>query len=94
MLNFKDFINEGRANNIVFAGWNSYGYVTVYIDGKKYVYYTDAVYIRPIWRKAKFAPGKALADLKKCSELVESPEINKKIEEPKIPAKPIQKTLF
>ncbi len=73
MLNFKNFLNEGRADNIIFGSWNSYGYVTVYIDGKKYVYHTDAFNIRPIWRKAKFAPGKALADLKKCSKLVESP---------------------
>jgi hypothetical protein len=73
ILNFKNYINESRLPDVRFGSWNSYGYVTVYINGEKYVYLTDTINIRGILKKARYKPLSALNDLKSVSELVEKP---------------------
>jgi hypothetical protein len=64
---------ESRLNNalsivenkrIQFASFNSYGDITVYIDGKKYMYNTDAVYHNKWKKKARYRPFDVLNDIK------------------------------
>ena len=49
---------------IQFASFNSYGDITVYIDGKKYMYNTDAVYHNKWRKKARYRPFDVLNDIK------------------------------
>ena len=54
-------IEETKIN---FAGFWKDGTIIVYIDGKKYVYVTDAIY-HDKWKKmANFAPFKVLNQIK------------------------------
>ena len=46
--------------DIKFGGFFKDGTVIVYIDGKRYVYNTDALYHKQIKDIAKYRPGKAL----------------------------------
>lgn len=64
---------ESRLNNalsivenkrIQFASFNSYGDITVYIDGRKYMYNTDAVYHNKWKKKARYRPFDVLNDIK------------------------------
>jgi hypothetical protein len=64
---------ESRLNNalsivenkrIRFASFNSYGDITVYIDGKKYMYNTDAIYHNKWKKKARYRSFDVLNDIK------------------------------
>lgn len=51
---------ETKNRQIVFGTWRKDGVIVVYIDGKRYVYLTDAAY-HDYWRRtAKYQPGKVL----------------------------------
>lgn len=67
-LDFKSFLNE---SGIRFMSYDSYGNVTVDINGKRYTYQGDAAYIRNLWQKARYKPGSALNDLKKYAKLID-----------------------
>jgi hypothetical protein len=69
-LNFKDFLDLNESG-IRFVSYDSYGNVTVDINGKRYMYQGEAGYIQRVWQKARFKPGSALNDLKKYAKLVD-----------------------
>lgn len=62
-MSFKLWLAEN--SDIQFATFMRNGEVTVYIDGKRYVYVTDAMH-HDKWKKMeKFAPGRVLNDIKR-----------------------------
>ena len=59
-MNFRDWLlNE--AANIQFGMWSKDGTFSVYANGQRYVFFTDALYHRQIQKLAKYTPGKAMA---------------------------------
>jgi hypothetical protein len=62
-MSFKLWLNEN--SDIDFASFMKTGEVTVYIDGKRYVYVTDAMH-HPKWQKMlRYGPGRVLNDIKR-----------------------------
>ena len=57
-------LNIVENKSIQFVSFNSYGDITVYIDGKKYMYNTDAIYHKNWKKKARYRPFSVLNDIK------------------------------
>lgn len=57
-MNFKAWLTE--AANIQFGMWAKDGTFSVYANGVRYVFVTDALYHRQIQKLAKYTPGKAM----------------------------------
>ena len=59
-------------NTINFGAFAKDGTVVVYIDGKRYVYITDALFHDKWKRMIPYAPWRVLNQIKKTGELISS----------------------
>lgn len=62
-MRFKPWLSEDE-RNISFASFSNDGKIVVYINGKRYVYLTDAIYHDKWKRMIPFSPWKVLNIIK------------------------------
>jgi len=56
--------------NFKIIAWDKAGFISVFINGKEYEYFIDAVFIPKILNISKFRPGKALNLLKQKGKII------------------------
>lgn len=89
-MKFSEFLET--TNDIKFGSFWKDGTVAVHINGKRYVYTTDAVY-HPAWqRMARYKPGTVLSQIKDMVKRGLAQQIDP-VPEP-VPQQSVQGTFF
>lgn len=83
-MNFAEWLNEAT-KQIAFASWSKDGGITVLIDGQRYRYWADPLFIERWKRMSVYAPGKVLNELLRQVKAGQADEIEAPT---KVPAAP------
>jgi len=109
-MKFAQWLEAQNNNRIMFGSFSKDGTVTVYIDGTRYVYITDAVYHGPWYDKLEYIRRKkpaayqkiAFGILQEIKDMVKRGRATQEQPKPQLlspsptstPKPPIQRTLF